>query len=129
QIPVEVDMAHADPSLLAPGSPADLLWSRLRELHRFGPTTTSKLMARKRPRLIPVYDSVIRRAFQMNGSGAQWTFWHESLTAHDRSLHEYLLSLRAEAGLADDISALRVLDIVVWMHYRDLEEDQEQVGE
>lgn len=129
EIPTDVDMVDADPALLAPGSSADLLWSRLRKLHQFGQTTTSKLMARKRPRLIPVYDSVIRPAFRMSSSGAQWTFWQEALTACDRSLHEHLLSLRTEAGLPDQISALRVLDIVVWMHHRHLDEDRDQVSE
>lgn len=129
EVPTDVDMVDANPALLAPGSSTDLLWTRLRKLHQFGETTTSKLMARKRPRLIPVYDSVIRRAFQMSGSGAQWTFWHEALTARNRSLHEHLMSLRAEAGLPDQISALRVLDIVVWMHHRHLDEDRDQVSE
>ncbi|MGO1341166.1 MAG: DUF6308 family protein, partial [Cellulosimicrobium funkei] len=38
--------------------------------------------------------------------------------AHDRALHRHLVSLRDEAGIGDDISALRVFDVVVWMHHR-----------
>ncbi|MGO1338539.1 MAG: DUF6308 family protein, partial [Cellulosimicrobium funkei] len=37
---------------------------------------------------------------------------------HDRALHRHLVSLRDEAGIGDDISALRVFDVVVWMHHR-----------
>ncbi|WP_368245607.1 DUF6308 family protein [Janibacter sp. Y6] len=35
------------------------LWSAVRKLHDVGVTRTSKLLARKRPNLIPIYDSVI----------------------------------------------------------------------
>lgn len=118
QIPLDLDLVDADITMLAPGSPANRLWKHLRSLYRFGPTTTSKLLARKRPRLIPVYDSVIDRAFGLGSSAEQWDYWHTLLTANDQQLHRHLLELRFDAGLAENISALRVLDVVAWMRYR-----------
>lgn len=118
QIPSDLDLVEADLAMRAVGSPASRLWSHLRSLYQFGPTTTSKLMARKRPRLIPVYDSVIEGAFGLGSSAAQWDYWHEVLTANDQKLHKHLLALRSAAGLPEHVSALRVLDVVAWMEHR-----------
>lgn len=118
KLPTDVDLVDIEWDALADGGPAASLWRHLRQLDGVGPTTTSKLMARKRPRLIPVYDSVIERAFKFANSGGQWDYWHDMLLADDRRLHTHVLSLRDEAGLPDDISVLRVLDVVVWMEHR-----------
>ena len=45
-----------------PGSPADQAWHLLTEQDGVGWVTAWKLMARKRPRLIPVWDHVVRCA-------------------------------------------------------------------
>lgn len=50
----DIDLANAE----------NLYWC-LRDLNMVGPTRASKLMARKRPRLIPVIDSVIRTALAL----------------------------------------------------------------
>ncbi|KXF53529.1 hypothetical protein AXA44_44265 [Rhodococcus sp. SC4] len=39
----------------------------------------------------------------------------EALRADDGALHHRLLSIREEAGLPDEISALRVFDVIEWM--------------
>ncbi|QSE87134.1 hypothetical protein JWS14_49705 (plasmid) [Rhodococcus koreensis] len=39
----------------------------------------------------------------------------EALRADDAALHRRLLSIRKEAGLPDEISALRVFDVIAWM--------------
>lgn len=41
------------------GGPADELWWGLRRLKGVGPTRTAELLARKRPALFPVYDSLL----------------------------------------------------------------------
>lgn len=125
QIPADLDLVDAVPETYAKGSPADRLWRHLRGLYQVGQTTTSKLMARKRPRLIPVYDSVIRRAFGLKDSGRQWALLRELFTADDRQLHEYMLDLRKVAELPGHISALRVMDVVVWMEHRRPAEDED----
>lgn len=88
-----------------------VLHKELLKLPDVGPTTASKLLARKRPRLRPIYDSVVAEVI---GSQRLWEPLRALLTA-DPALHERLLHLRGEAGLTDDVSALRVFDVVTWM--------------
>ena len=114
ELPIDTDLIDYDRHHLTAG-PAASLWGHLRQLRGFGPTTTSKLMARKRPRLIPVYDSVIERAFDFESSSGQWEYWHDLLSSDERRLHIDMEGLREEAGLTKEISAIRVLDVVVWM--------------
>lgn len=79
-----------------------------------GPTTASKLMARKRPELFPIYDSVVGRVTGFSSSDGTWNAWHQAF-ATDGGLVERLESLRLAVGL-HDISLLRILDVVLWMH-------------
>ncbi|WP_232839073.1 DUF6308 family protein [Streptomyces triticisoli] len=60
EIPNGMDMAEADADDLAPGSPADAAWRLLTDQPGIGWVTVGKLLARKRPRLLPVYDQVVR---------------------------------------------------------------------
>lgn len=105
---------------LGEGSPADLLWKILRqEDNRWGvgPTMTSKILARKRPHLIPIYDSVIARKIGMNGSGAQWDRWHSAFhgdQGRGNELVSKLERIRDSSGQSH-LSLLRVMDIVLWM--------------
>ncbi|MBT2519771.1 DUF6308 family protein [Arthrobacter sp. ISL-28] len=100
------------------GTPALRLWRLLRRQDStrwgIGATTASKLMARKRPGLIPIYDSVVGRVTGFNNSDGTWSAWHHAF-ATDGELVERLVSLRSAAGL-QGISLLRVLDVVLWMH-------------
>ncbi|MET7132644.1 DUF6308 family protein [Cellulosimicrobium sp. MI9406] len=114
EIPHDVELVDLEsiPDDWAPGR----LWEALRGIQGIGWVTAGKLLARKRPRLVPVYDTVVRAAVQPTASF--WEALRAELRADDRALHRHLLSLRDEAGIGDDISALRVFDVVVWMHHR-----------
>ncbi|MGY1621065.1 DUF6308 family protein [Geodermatophilus sp. SYSU D00965] len=78
-----------------------------------GPTIASKLCARKRPRMIPIYDSIVRDV--TDARLAQWEPLRQELRANGGVLHDRLLRLRDEVGLDDRISAIRVHDVVTWM--------------
>ena len=70
-VPDDVDLWSATDEDMAA---ATSLWRVLRSggpLSGVGPTTTSKLMARKRPRLIPIVDSVVRDALEFEQDS--WT--------------------------------------------------------
>lgn len=98
---------------LGSGSAGWQLMSALRNLPDVGATTASKLLARKRPRLRPIYDSVVAEI-----TGTQANLWEPlrvALRADHGSLHERLLRLRAAAGLPASLSALRVFDVIAWM--------------
>ncbi|MHA7286567.1 DUF6308 family protein [Arthrobacter sp. MDT3-44] len=120
QLPADVDLWDTDiDELNATGNPADELWRLLRGRKYgqwgIGPTRASKIMARKRPRLIPIYDSVVRPLMGLKDSGGQWTTWHAALT-DGTDLPERLEAIRETADAPKHISALRVMDIVLWMH-------------
>lgn len=88
-----------------------VLWADLMALPGVGATIASKLYARKRPRLRPVYDTVVARVI---GSQKVWEPLR-SLLQHDQDLQPRLLALRDTAGLPDVVTALRVFDVVAWM--------------
>ena len=95
-------------------SPASRLWSAVNAVPTMGPTRTRKLLARKRPKLLPVYDSVVEVAV---APGAHW--W--KIIAEffsDQARVDALQRVRHEAGAGDVLSALRTLDVVLWMRYR-----------
>jgi hypothetical protein len=110
EIPSDVDLHEADLSLVSPGSPADRLWSRLESLEGVGWVTAGKLLARKRPKLIPVYDSVVREA--VGAPKLFWTWLHEQL--QDPELIERIRAVRTEADV-EHLSLLRTLDVAIWM--------------
>lgn len=116
QIPTGLDLVDAEPACIGKGSPADRAWHLLVAQQEVGWVTAGKLLARKRPRLLPVYDQVVRCAL-----GSPSDFWHDlrvALRAEDRAVHRRLLELRTAAGVPDTVSALRVCDVVVWMRHR-----------
>uniref|UniRef100_UPI003F59F3DD DUF6308 family protein n=1 Tax=Streptomyces asoensis TaxID=249586 RepID=UPI003F59F3DD len=43
---------------------------------------------------------------------------HGALRADNHALHRELTALRQSAGLPATVSALRVCDVVLWMHHR-----------
>ena len=89
-----------------------VLWRELRGLPDVGPTTASKLLARKRPRLRPIFDSVVA---QVIGSENVWEPLRVMLRQDSRSLDKLLVRIRDEVGLPSQVSALRVFDVIAWM--------------
>ncbi|QES58604.1 hypothetical protein DEJ51_00665 [Streptomyces venezuelae] len=116
-VPHGVDMADVEAGVLSEGSPADRAWHLLYDQHDVNYVIAGKLLARKRPRLLPVYDRVVRCALA-RPRPSFWLALHAALRADDRALHQRLLALREAAGLAQTVSALRVCDVVVWMGHR-----------
>ena len=115
-IPRDIDMVDADAVVVAYGSPADRAWSLLCEQHGVNWVIAGKVLARKRPRLLPVYDRIVRCAV-----GRPPSFWlalHAALREDEAALHRQLLELRQAAGLPETVSALRVCDVAVWMNHR-----------
>lgn len=99
---------------LTPAAPILLLENELRVVTDVGRTIATKLMARKRPRLVPIYDVVVGRV--LNTEKVHRDPIREALRADGGALHARLLRIRAAAALPDEISALRVLDVISWMH-------------
>lgn len=114
-IPVDEDLWNATDELVGPDSAAALLWEQLMSYPGMGWVTTSKLLARKRPRLLPVYDTVVQAALQPS-STSFWLPLRQEL--QDSSLVTRLEEVRDESGVGEKVSLLRVLDVAVWMRNR-----------
>lgn len=93
-------------------APAHGLWKELNALPQIGPTRASKLLARKRPRLIPIIDSVVKKSYGLTGHDNSWVALREALT--DRQLRDQIDAIRPP-GLTSSITTLRLLDVAAWM--------------
>lgn len=117
QIPASVNLWDAGAEdLIQKDGAADRLWRLLETQDGAGWVTAGKLLARKRPGLIPVYDKIVRCAFGRPRN--IWTALREALRQDDSILLETLNDLRQRAELPSQITPLRVLDVAVWMRHR-----------
>lgn len=116
-IPRDIDMVDAEADVLVEGSPADQAWHLLCDQYGVDWVIAGKLLARKRPQLLPVYDKVVRCALD-RPRPSFWLALHAALRADDRALHRQSLELRQIAGVPETVSALRVCDVAVWMGHR-----------
>jgi hypothetical protein len=121
QIPLDVSLGDpAATPLIAPGGPAWILWEAVCEIkprdrdNKVGPVAAGKLLARKRPRLIPVYDSRVEMV--LNRGDIHGTWWHDlrGELIDDPKLVPFLTRVRDRAG-AGHMSLLRVFDVMCWM--------------
>ncbi|MCP3785327.1 DUF6308 family protein [Micromonospora sp. A3M-1-15] len=118
QIPVDVELGADDAlPLIVTGGHADNAWRMLRAADGIGWVTAGKLLARKRPKLVPVYDEVVSCAFG-TGTGF-WDWLHGKLREEGGVLAQRLDALHAKVNLPAEVTRLRVLDVVFWMRHRD----------
>ncbi|MGW4441749.1 DUF6308 family protein [Streptomyces sp. NPDC004682] len=115
---------ESDP-LMARGGPAWELWERLTDRTEkyaekpdgSGPVVAGKLLARKRPHLVPVYDKRVKQLFQRpRNDHSFWAALATALRADNGAFYDRLVHLRQKAGIGEDISVLRVFDVIAWMH-------------
>ncbi|GAA2173545.1 hypothetical protein GCM10009784_08280 [Arthrobacter parietis] len=105
---------------LGPDSAAQKLWDVLRshgDSWGIGPTTASKLMARKRPALIPIYDSEVGPQMGLQNSALQWEKWFRTFQ-DDPGLGARLDRIGAKADVPH-ISRLRIMDVALWRYAND----------
>jgi hypothetical protein len=122
-VPDDRDIWEVEPheygSLLGRDSEAWQPWHIVAGLQRNGRArragvgvTAGKLLHGKRPRLIPIYDSRIRKALKLRHKNAWEVMW---CALRDNEIRNRLECLEAEVTEAAQLSLLRVLDIVIWM--------------
>jgi Family of unknown function (DUF6308) len=117
QIPAAVQLWDEDAEkLIRDGGPADRLWHLLQDQEGVGWVTAGKLLARKRPALIPVYDDVVRCAFGRPGD--VWAELHMALRQNRGGIKTTLEDLAKKAGIPAQITLLRTLDVAIWMSHR-----------
>lgn len=112
QVPTNVDLgstgAHTH---LGEGSATDRAWALLKAQPGIGWVTAGKLMARKRPRLLPVYDDVVRCV--LGEPRDVWLELDRALADSDVQKQAAMLRPAAPGG----VSVLRVIDVAVWMRH------------
>lgn len=96
-----------------PTWPAWVLDTQLRTVNGIGTTIASKLIARKRPRLYPIWDTVVVDVLGTR-DGPHLAPIHTALRT-DPDLRRRIVAARTRAELPDTISELRVLDVLAWM--------------
>lgn len=112
EIPSEIDLGSpAAHDHIKPDSAADQAWRLLDAQYGIAWVTAGKLMARKRPRLLPVYDEVV--ACVLGYPNSVWGILDQVLA--DPDIRGQIESLRPEAP--GRVSALRVVDVAIWMHH------------
>ncbi|MEU8813395.1 DUF6308 family protein [Actinoplanes sp. NPDC048796] len=108
-IPGDVDLWNAPRDVL---ETATFLHSSLSKLPGIGPVIASKLLARKRPRLVPIHDRVVLRVLAPP-KNKFWETLAAALRAH--ALREGIEALRPAHG--GSASLLRLLDVAIWTRH------------
>ena len=113
-IPTGVVLADLTADDIGDEWPVRAVYQELMSIPRIGETSATKLLARKRPHLVPILDSVVTAELGIV-KGRYWQPLHAWLVADDRARHRQLERLRGEAGLGPEVSVLRVFDVLAWM--------------
>lgn len=111
-IPANLDIWDAGPETLGA---AEILWNRLVDSPEFdgvGPVVAGKIMARKRPRLIPVVDATVKGALPAR-PGTYWDEFRDALS--DAVRRQRVEDLRG--SVLAEVALLRLLDAAIWMRY------------
>lgn len=127
QLPTNIDLWDANDETLAVAAQA---WEEIRSLHETGAQVNasvkatvdgwvagSKLLARKRPRLIPLYDEKVRSVVDL-AEGASWWFSLRHalrVDGEDNEVRDRICSAMSEAGVGY-VSVLRGLDVILWSY-------------
>lgn len=108
-----------EPDLDAANALWDLIKDRAHELDQgAADATLSKLLAHKRPRLVPISDSVVMENLPVpSGVNDRWIAYR-TILRDEPVIIERLASLAAQVPDASVASTLRVLDVVAWMRFR-----------
>ncbi|MFJ6099306.1 DUF6308 family protein [Williamsia muralis] len=114
-LPHDLDLVNATDDHL---QRADQLWKLIRAAG-VGPVTTSKLLARKRPRVLPVIDTVVKDVLNHPRRGDFYRTLQHHLAADGQALHHHIEAVREHANIGLDVSVIRCFDVIVWLTGRD----------
>jgi Family of unknown function (DUF6308) len=109
-VPSDLDLWHASDEV---SKRIDVLWDALVAIEGVGIASATKLLARKRPRLCPISDSVVIKAVGV--PGRTWDVLRCLL--QDPAALAQVEALRPAA--AAEASLLRILDVILWISHSD----------
>jgi hypothetical protein len=121
RVPTDIDLFDTDEAAVeAALGAAGAVWQVIESVPGRGWVSAGKLLARKRPRLIPVYDSVVREAL-----GRPRAFWRPlrhwlMIDGHLQLLYSIAAEAAGREGshVPAGLHPLRTFDIVIWMTAR-----------
>lgn len=121
-IPAHTPLWEADDEIIGSAREA---WDLFKSTAGFGWVRVNKLLARKRPNLLPVYDSVVR-----SWLGRPRPLWEPlALALQDPDRRARIELLRKGTDGANQASLLRILDVAIWMlHSRSAATSRENAG-
>jgi hypothetical protein len=107
-IPADLDLWDAGDDV---AKHIDALWDALTAIDGIGTASATKLLARKRPRLCPISDSVVIKAVGV--PGRTWDVLRCLL--QDPACRSQVEALRPAA--AAEATLLRILDVILWISH------------
>lgn len=105
-IPQDVDLWDASDEAMRA---VDVMWDELTSIEGIGTASATKILARKRPRLCPISDSLVIKAIDV--PGRTWDVLQCML--QDADARTEVEALRPSA--AAEASLLRILDVALWI--------------
>jgi hypothetical protein len=94
-----------------PYDAANELWHLFVDIQDVGPTVSSKLLARKRPHLVPIHDHWVKQFY-----GDTNDYWMKLARAlSNEEVRAAIDRLRPHGARGEALSLLRVLDVAIWM--------------
>jgi hypothetical protein len=111
KIPSDRALWEVDRPNIESGSAADQLHGELLTLKKVGWVTAGKLMAAKRPRLVPILDKEVKGLLKPP-RGRFWVTMYDELSDSARRR----IIAEATASAPADVSLLRRIDVALWMH-------------
>lgn len=134
EVPADVDIWEVDETVIGDEGPAAQVWALLQEGcwpspkagNGINAVIAGKLLAAKRPRLIPVYDSRVQDALQLTGQGL-WRGMREELETPEHRLVAAVPAVSASSITGSDRERplLRQIDVILWMRYGGHEADSD----
>lgn len=119
-IPIDLSIRDGrSAKALASDGSASELYGHLRSMKSIGPTRASKLMAVKRPGLIPIRDSFVEGALDARKVTEWWVPMAEAWSTPDLGLAVDSLRARAGSAVPPYVTDLRLLDVSVWLSIED----------
>ena len=105
-LPDDLDLWDADDEV---SKRIDVVWDALVAIDGIGTASATKLLARKRPRLCPISDSVVIKAIGV----PQRTWDVLGCLLKDQATRDRVEALRPAA--AADATLLRIVDVILWI--------------
>jgi hypothetical protein len=105
-LPDDLDLWDADDEV---SKRIDVVWDALVAIDGIGTASATKLLARKRPRLCPISDSVVIKAIGV----PQRTWDVLGCLLKDQAARDRVEALRPAA--AADATLLRIVDVILWI--------------